>query len=105
MGRLFMMSKGARRARPRAPRRARASRRHAAPPVATTTEAITTEDGGPYQAAAVLLATVIGLPADARVLLTALRDAKPGEDIVSFLRDHGGHRLAAPAVAHSVSAS
>lgn len=51
-------------------------------------------DGGPYQAAAVLLATVIGLPADARVLLTALRDANPGEDIVSFLRDHSGHRLA-----------
>ena len=52
------------------------------------------EDGGPYQAAAVLLATVIGLPADARGVLTALRDANPGEDIVHFLRSCGGHRLA-----------
>lgn len=44
------------------------------------------EDGGPYQAAAVLLATVIGRPADARTLLTALRDANPADDIVGFLR-------------------
>lgn len=48
------------------------------------------EDGGPYQAAAVLLATVIGLPADARVLLTALREANPSQDIVSFLRNPTG---------------
>lgn len=53
------------------------------------------EDGGPYQTAAVLLATVIGLPADARVLLTALPDADPGEDIISFLRSPAweSHRL------------
>ncbi len=44
------------------------------------------QDGGPYQAAAILLATVIGRPAQARLLLTALPDADPGEDIVSFLR-------------------
>jgi hypothetical protein len=49
------------------------------------------EDGGPYQAAAVLLATVIGLPADVRGALRALRDANPGEDVVSFLRSHHGH--------------
>ncbi|MGH3568259.1 MAG: P-loop NTPase fold protein [Pseudonocardia sp.] len=44
------------------------------------------KDGGPYQAAAVLLATVIGRPAGARALLTALRAADPADDIVGFLR-------------------
>ncbi|MGH3973755.1 MAG: P-loop NTPase fold protein, partial [Pseudonocardiaceae bacterium] len=53
------------------------------------------EDGGPYQAAAILLATVIGLPADARVLLTTLPTANPREDIISFLQssDEDWHRL------------
>jgi hypothetical protein len=43
----------------------------------------------------VLLATVIGQPADARLLLTALPDANPREDIVSFLQNLQGdrHRL------------
>ncbi len=53
-------------------------------------------DGGPYQAAAMLLATVIGLPADARLLLKALPDANPREDIIGLLRNPTGdwHRLA-----------
>ena len=52
------------------------------------------EDGGPYQAAAVLLATVIGMPSDARKLLATLRDVDPAEDIVTLRGSAGLHRLA-----------
>lgn len=47
------------------------------------------QDGEPYQAAALLLATVIALPADTRLLFSALREADPGQDILNFLRDSG----------------
>jgi len=55
-------------------------------PEAELSEFVGGEDGGPYQAAAVLLATVIGQPADARALLIELKNASPTEDILAFLR-------------------
>jgi hypothetical protein len=51
-------------------------------------------DGGPYQAAALLLAAVIGVPEDGRKLLISLREGRPAEDVVYYLRAHGQARLA-----------
>jgi len=52
------------------------------------------EHGGPFQAAAILLATVIGRPADARALLTALPAGNPTDDIIDFLHEHHWPQLA-----------
>jgi WD40 repeat protein len=41
--------------------------------------------GGPYQAAALLLAALVGAPRDARGLLVALAAAAPGQDITEVL--------------------
>ena len=49
--------------------------------------------GGPYQAAALLLATIVGLPQEGRRLLIALRSANPRDDIGDFLRNSGPQRL------------
>lgn len=50
--------------------------------------------GGPYQAAALLLAIIVGSPAEGRQLLLSLRTARPDEEITEFLRDNSQHRLA-----------
>jgi KAP family P-loop domain/WD domain, G-beta repeat len=44
---------------------------------------------GPYQAAALLLAAVVGAPHEARELLTGLADVSPGQDIVEVLTTDG----------------
>jgi hypothetical protein len=52
------------------------------------------QDGGPYQAAAILLA-VVGRPSDARALLTTLRHTnRDGEDVVNFLQHQDQPQLA-----------
>jgi hypothetical protein len=43
------------------------------------------EQGGPYQAAALLLAALVGAPRDARALLEGLANAEPGQDIVDIV--------------------
>jgi hypothetical protein len=48
-------------------------------------EFIGTEAGGPYQAAALLLATLVGAPDQARILLPELALVRPGGDILAFL--------------------
>ena len=51
-------------------------------------------DGGPYQAAALLLASIVGSAENGRQLLLALRGARPGEEITEFLGSNGQQRLA-----------
>jgi WD40 repeat protein len=46
------------------------------------------EDGGPYQAAALLLAALVGRPREARDLLVRLAAASPGQDLTEVLPDH-----------------
>ncbi|MDQ3154681.1 MAG: P-loop NTPase fold protein, partial [Actinomycetota bacterium] len=53
------------------------------------------EDGGPYQAAALLLAAVISAPAQAESFLADLATAKPGADIVDTLTSLSDSALAA----------
>jgi hypothetical protein len=51
-------------------------------PEGQLTEFVGTEQGGPYQAAALLLATLVGEPRDARKLLSVVAGAAPGRDIL-----------------------
>ncbi len=50
--------------------------------------------GGPYQAAALLLAVIVGSPDEGRQLLLSLRTVRPDKEITEFLRGNSQHRLA-----------
>jgi len=50
--------------------------------------------GGPYQAAAFLLAVIVGSPEEGRQLLVALRSARRDKEIAEYLRGIGQERLA-----------
>lgn len=50
-------------------------------------EFIGTDQGGPYQAAALLLAAMVGAPHHARYLLAELAGIAPGEDIIEAMPD------------------
>jgi len=54
----------------------------------------TAAHGGPYQAAALLLAVIVGSPDGARQLLLSLRAVRPDKEITEFLRGSSQHRLA-----------
>jgi KAP family P-loop domain/WD domain, G-beta repeat len=50
--------------------------------------------GGPYQAAALLLAVIVGSPDEGRQLLLSLRTVRTDKEITEFLRANGQLRLA-----------
>lgn len=54
-------------------------------PAAELDKFVGTEQGGPFQAAALLLAELVGAPHDARDMLALLANAAPGQDILDVL--------------------